>query len=106
LYLGYNFIGDQGAQYLADALQKNTVIFSNFYCYVYFSILHQTLRTLWLEANEITNEGAKYFYDMFQKNKVTRYFLWYIYIVFFNHAGNHKFSSWLQPNRWKYTEKI
>ena len=74
LDLGYNQIGNTGAQNLADALRNNTVILilslhlDNTYTYLNF--FSQTLTTLDLNENYIGNKGAQHLADALQNNTV------------------------------------
>ncbi|CAF1302080.1 unnamed protein product [Rotaria sp. Silwood1] len=54
LYIAENQIGDQGAQYLANALQIN-----------------RTLTILYVAQNQIGDEGAQHFANALQQNQVT-----------------------------------
>ena len=74
LNLGYNEIGAEGARYLSEALQKNTVSW-NQHCFMFFlnHILYslQTLLLLDLGFNEIGDKGAQYLSEALQKNTVS-----------------------------------
>ena len=56
LDLGYNKIGDNGTQYLADALSNN----------------NRTLIKLHLQSNSITAVGARYLAEMLKNNRAIR----------------------------------
>jgi Ran GTPase-activating protein (RanGAP) involved in mRNA processing and transport len=69
-----NQIGAQGAEHLANALQKNKVtLFTplNFLCNCAFINFPQTLRTLKLYNNKIGAQGAEHLANALQQNKVT-----------------------------------
>jgi len=72
LDLGGNQIGDEGAQYLADALKTNEVkcILSTHSCHYHLYFFAQKLTILNLSRNEIGDEGAKQFAGALQNNKV------------------------------------
>jgi hypothetical protein len=72
LYLESNQIGDIGAEYLADVLKNNEVIYfvNIFYFSLTFTFFIQTLIGLNLESNQIGDIGADYFADVLENNQV------------------------------------
>jgi hypothetical protein len=77
LYLGVNQIGAQGAQYLGEALQKNTVRQKQslhlYHIHLYYFI--HTLRELDFEKNQVGDEWKKNLNKMEKKNKNLTIFL-------------------------------
>ena len=78
LYLGYNQIGEKGAQSIADALRTNTVSFSLLLTHSpshphphHRRLLTQTLTTLHLWNNEIGEKGAQSIADALRTNTVS-----------------------------------
>ncbi len=72
LNLYNNQIGPQGAQQLANALQRNQVkplLFQVTLVFLQYFI--QTLTTLSLEENQIGSQGAQHLANALQRNQVT-----------------------------------
>jgi Ran GTPase-activating protein (RanGAP) involved in mRNA processing and transport len=71
LYLSANNIGVEGAQYLGEALEKNTVRQNqslHFY-YIHLSLFIQTLTELSLYKNQIGAQGAEYIEKLKKNSK-------------------------------------
>jgi len=71
--LGQNNIGNQGAQYLANALHQNEVtrLTSMYFLVNYsFMIFLQALVKLNLSSNEIGPQGAEYLANALKQNMV------------------------------------
>ena len=70
LLLWCNSISNEGARYLANALQQNqvTTVTSHTILQSYYT---QTLTILNLNCNKIGDHGAQHLADALQKNKVT-----------------------------------
>ncbi|CAF3871208.1 unnamed protein product [Rotaria magnacalcarata] len=73
LDLSYNDIGEDGAQYLANALATNKVTLNQPLCveYIVNLFLKQTLTTLDLTGNNIGEDGAEHLANALATNKVT-----------------------------------
>ncbi len=71
LHLGWNKIGDKGAQHLGDALKNNTVILIllSFISYTHLKLFIQTLTTLNLEDNNIQVEVKKEIDELIKRNR-------------------------------------
>ena len=79
LHLSKYSIGDNGAQYIANGIQNNTVTFFLLSSIFYWCALYiQTLITLDLTDNKIEATGAKYLSNLLENNKVTLHSLFYI----------------------------
>ncbi len=95
LNLSINRIGAQGAQYLGEALQKNSVRLNDHFLHFYhMHILHfiQTLTQLNLGSNEIGVQGAQYLGEALQKNSVrqSNHFLHFYHMhIFAFHTDTH-----------------
>jgi Ran GTPase-activating protein (RanGAP) involved in mRNA processing and transport len=76
LGLADNAIGAQGAQYLANVLQRNTVrqVFSH-RLYIHYYDLTQTLTTLDLNWNKVGEKGVQYLANALQSNTVRHFFV-------------------------------
>ena len=72
LDLSNNQIEDEGAQYLAEALQKNTVKLDHSSHFIHFqlSLFIQALIRLSLAFNQITVKAAQYLAQALQNNAV------------------------------------
>jgi hypothetical protein len=101
LYLQYNQIGDKGAQYLGDGLQKNTVREKDlhdlhlYHIHLYHFI--QTLTELYLGNNQIGAKGAEYLGEGLQKNTVRERITRSSSLLF--HTDAHYTLLALQSNR-------
>lgn len=75
LHLGYNTIGFEGAQFLANALQNNRVR-QDFYVFVILVLIIflQTLTELILELDDIGNQGAQCLANALENNKVRPFY--------------------------------
>jgi hypothetical protein len=72
LHLDNNNIGDNGIEYLVDALKRNVVsnvLLSNVFFYM-VPFLIQTLKTLALQHNQIGDSGVQYLTSVLSNNKV------------------------------------
>lgn len=88
LNLRANLIGNDGAQYLSDALKNNTVRHNVFiqFLYIHCYYLIQTLTTLVLYLNQIGDQGAQHLADALQINTVRNFsflviYLWLLFII-------------------------
>lgn len=72
LQLRSNNIGNEGAQYLGDALRHNTVglVYCACSAQIRVRFLVQTLAVLHLGYNKIKDEGARYLVNAIQDNTV------------------------------------
>lgn len=80
-----NQIGDEGAKYLGEALQKNTVKWHSFFKFYNIDLICfiQTLTELDLSYNEIGGNGARYLCTALEKNTVklsSSFYLYYLYL--------------------------
>lgn len=89
LSLFNNQIGNKGARYLGEALEKNNVrekSILSFLSYLYY--LKKGLKYLGLANNQIGPEGAQYLGEGLQNNKVRKknkqnLFIIFIFIIFY-----------------------
>ncbi len=95
LDLQQNQIGDEGVQYLTDALKNNQV---SFFFFLFFSrfdshFFIQTLNTLILAKNQIEEKGAEYLANVLENNTVNFCLSSSISFTFaFSHKDTH--STW------------
>jgi Ran GTPase-activating protein (RanGAP) involved in mRNA processing and transport len=74
LNLSSNQIGDEGVQYLSDALQNNAVRSSILFILLIMGVMFlilQTLTELYLSFNQIGEEGAKYLSNLLKNGIVS-----------------------------------
>jgi uncharacterized membrane protein len=95
LDLSWNKVGEEGAQYLANALQSNNVRYF-FVLINYISVygLTQTLVSLDLIHNNISFRGLQYFVEALQINKVVQFlFASIMYSSFLFNIDTHDVES-------------
>jgi hypothetical protein len=77
-----NHIGDEGAQYLAHALQTNAVrLVPPCQSHTISYVLIQTLTTLDLDRNEIGAEGLQHLVNALQSNTVREVPVFFFYHI-------------------------
>jgi hypothetical protein len=69
--LADNEIGDEGIQYLAEALQHHSVLVNSQRLSIFTRFREQTLTLLDLQNNGIGDQGAKYIADALRNNTVS-----------------------------------
>jgi hypothetical protein len=88
LDVSWKHIGDQGAEYLANAMLQNKVTSHFLLSLLIVPISHyftQTLITLQLSDNEIGDQGAEHLANPLLQNKVTSHFLLSLLVLPLSH---------------------
>ena len=95
--LSGNQIGPEGAQYLAQVLESNTVGISSLANLSYSDDEMKTLKVLDLSNNRCGNMGARHMAHALRRNTVGRIFLLTIHSLLFN-IGIENFRPFPKSN--------